>query len=643
MLPTPYGFQQKTIEKLTKVAQTEGACFVFDETGLGKTIIGAHLATNLSEGGKVLVVSPKTNIANWQKLLPNADVVTKQKVTQQPYDVVVVDEAHAYKNTKGKLYDLLFKTIWLGNPSRFPYVVLLSATPYNNTVDEFAALFTLCPFKTEGVAFHTLGEMLISAHRCETEMKKALLKIKLTGSQHINLYMEVFNAKRELISRLQNIGYLLSHLSSRNTRQDIPEYSHRFPKTKRLEPIKFKFNSDVNSLIWATIRELERCTFEGYQPEDSDLPAEIFESATVAGFLRTFLFKRLDSSARAFLSSLYKIKNGCPSDSPDVKIISGLCDQWERLKDSYDSDKAAQALQSINGNEGKSIIFTEYIETAEMLDAYMRTNFNGGVVYFNAKKMNDEDAMFELASEFDANFEGKQTNKYKLLIATDALAEGANLHRATMLLHYDLKWNPSKIIQREGRINRLFKESLNPTEVYIASFATDSDIENKIALEDKIETKQSYADSLFEGFKSNPVLNEYKGFVTPSGVYIRYDKNFVQICDAPYEVKSRGWKFLKWDRGYKGFRKYIGIVDILGKDKKAREVPTFVACNPLYNAKILGDGFKDLIEAIELKYPSEDDELFCRETTDKIARFEGEVSEKDMVDYVERFHRGDMY
>ena len=84
-------------------------------------------------------------------------------------------------------------------------------------------------------------------------------------------------------------------------------------------------------------------------------------------------------------------------------------------------------------------------------------------------------------------------------------------------------------------------------------------------------------------------------------------------------------------------------MDILGKDKKARKVPTFIACNPLYNAKILGDGFKDLVEAIDAKYPSEDDELFCKETKDTLTRFVGQMGEKDILDYTERVHRGDMY
>lgn len=52
----------------------------------------------------------------------------------------------------------------------------------------------------------------------------------------------------------------------------------------------------------------------------------------------------------------------------------------------------------------------------------------------------------------------KDNDKYDLLITTDVLAEGINLHRANVLVNYDLPWNPTRIMQRVGRINRVGTE-----------------------------------------------------------------------------------------------------------------------------------------------------------------------------------------
>ena len=171
-LPTPYSYQKKTIDFLTDVAKNQGACFVFDETGLGKTIISAHIANNLAPEGNILVVSPKINFANWQKILPSAEICTKQKVTKKSFDVVVVDEAHAYKNIDGKLYKELFEVIWLQNPDKFPYVILVTATPYNNTSRELAAMFSLCPFKPSSPAFWVLPESIDRILAKEKRLKK---------------------------------------------------------------------------------------------------------------------------------------------------------------------------------------------------------------------------------------------------------------------------------------------------------------------------------------------------------------------------------------------------------------------------------------------------------------------------------------
>ncbi|MFN4308910.1 helicase-related protein, partial [Sulfurihydrogenibium azorense] len=68
---------------------------------------------------------------------------------------------------------------------------------------------------------------------------------------------------------------------------------------------------------------------------------------------------------------------------------------------------------------------------------------------------------------FDAQY-GIQENTYQILLATDKLSEGFNLNRAGAVINYDIPWNPVKVIQRVGRINRIAKKVYD--EIYIINF-----------------------------------------------------------------------------------------------------------------------------------------------------------------------------
>ena len=61
----------------------------------------------------------------------------------------------------------------------------------------------------------------------------------------------------------------------------------------------------------------------------------------------------------------------------------------------------------------------------------------------------------KLQTEFDENFDGEKENNYNILITTEVLAEGINLHRSNIIINYDTPWNSTRLIQRIGRVNRI--------------------------------------------------------------------------------------------------------------------------------------------------------------------------------------------
>ena len=75
----------------------------------------------------------------------------------------------------------------------------------------------------------------------------------------------------------------------------------------------------------------------------------------------------------------------------------------------------------------------------------------------------------EINTNFDASLPlKKQRDDYDVLLATDKLSEGFNLNRAAMVINYDIPWNPVRVIQRVGRINRISKKVFET--LYITNF-----------------------------------------------------------------------------------------------------------------------------------------------------------------------------
>jgi superfamily II DNA/RNA helicase len=102
---------------------------------------------------------------------------------------------------------------------------------------------------------------------------------------------------------------------------------------------------------------------------------------------------------------------------------------------------------------GKLVIFTESVDTLTYLKERLNNETTYKVLSITAENRNRD---FEIIREnFDANYEKAFKNDFDIILTTDVLAEGINLHRANVIVNYDTPWNPTKLIQRLGRINRI--------------------------------------------------------------------------------------------------------------------------------------------------------------------------------------------
>ena len=180
------------------------------------------------------------------------------------------------------------------------------------------------------------------------------------------------------------------------------------------------------------------------------------------------------------------------SDFAVLEKIHGL---WNGIKQDPKLDAFVAALKSNTVlKKQKLIIFTEAKETADYLYDKLRTYYPQEVFAISGAGglFRGESHGFNVAKDMiEENYKPlkdkeKQKDEIRLLITTDVLSEGVNLHRSNTLINYDLPWNPTRVLQRVGRVNRVGTEH---AKIYIFNFFPTEKSNNNLHLEENIIAK----------------------------------------------------------------------------------------------------------------------------------------------------------
>ncbi|MFA5433229.1 MAG: helicase-related protein [Candidatus Paceibacterota bacterium] len=143
----------------------------------------------------------------------------------------------------------------------------------------------------------------------------------------------------------------------------------------------------------------------------------------------------------------------------DKEKVDDLIERWSKVKkDPKLIEFAKQILEEFfkpNQNiSGKLIIFSESKETAEELTVKLSKITKKKVLTVSAE--NRKYVENTIRDNFDANLEeDKWQTEYDIIITTEVLAEGINLHRSNVIVNYDVPWNSTRLMQRIGRVNRI--------------------------------------------------------------------------------------------------------------------------------------------------------------------------------------------
>jgi superfamily II DNA or RNA helicase/HKD family nuclease len=176
----------------------------------------------------------------------------------------------------------------------------------------------------------------------------------------------------------------------------------------------------------------------------------------------------------------------------------------------------------------KLLIFSEYIDTVKYIEPILEANFPKKVLVIVGDLSTQK--ISQINKNFDASY-NEQENEYDILLSSDKISEGFNLNRAGMVINYDIPWNPVRVIQRVGRINRISKKVFDA--LYIVNFFPTEKgselvksreiasnkmflIHNTLGEDAKIFDidEEPSASGLYNRIQQNPDKQEEEGFYT---------------------------------------------------------------------------------------------------------------------------------
>jgi len=169
----------------------------------------------------------------------------------------------------------------------------------------------------------------------------------------------------------------------------------------------------------------------------------------------------------------FKYKNEFLNDiESDLNLFTDILYKLDKLNLVKNDPKLKCLIKNIKKQikkepQRKIVIFSEYLDTVNYLKEPLKSNFKNRVLVV-AQNLS-KSLIEEINRNFDASYEEKeQRDDYDILLCTDKISEGFNLNRAGLVINYDIPWNPVRVIQRLGRINRIGKKVFD--EIYIANF-----------------------------------------------------------------------------------------------------------------------------------------------------------------------------
>lgn len=492
----------------------------------------------------------KNNPGSWPNVFSDfhipADFVSSgklddalQKTTEREYKNVIIDEAHRFRTETTIGYEKLAQ-ICRGNR-----VILVTATPYNNTPKDI-----LNQIKLFQNARKSTVPILPNLETFFDRLDKKLKKIdkQKNYEQYVEVVKENAKEIREKVLKYIMVRRTRSEIREYFD-NDLKKNKIKFPEVQPPEPLYYQFNAREDKIFEETIKLItQQFKYARYTPllpsyyKGKVTQLEEQSQKNMGKFMKILLVKRLESSFFAFRRSIDRFIHSYEMfikefdkgnvyvskkyinkifellENDDDEAVQRLIDEGkaeyydskdfrqvfkEHLQNDLDilgriknlwraverDPKLEKLLNELSKNRilknKKLIIFTESKETAEYLSKNINNNKKFGKISLLYHGNSSENIRDMVTENFDARVKSPKDD-YKILVSTEVLSEGVNLHRSNIVINYDIPWNPTRMMQRVGRINRV---DVKFDKIYTFNFFPTSKSEDEIQLKKTAETK----------------------------------------------------------------------------------------------------------------------------------------------------------
>lgn len=588
-------YQMDAVKQGFLMLQRHHGFFLSDVVGLGKTIIAVLIAKKFfyhngfpAHLSRVLVVAPPALLDGWQRTLDKFDMQyvelhssgSLHKIRQPDrFDLVIVDEAHKFRNDTAESYDELQRICKTPTRRRLKdnllarkKVILVSATPLNNRPNDIRNLVGLFQDLKDSTLDGCSNLQHFFARR-QKEYEQALKN--LTQEQARAEVARIYEEIRTKVVQEITIRRTRTDLREHDQyREDLKAQNIEFPEVKGPHKLLYRLSPAMEKLYDQTIAELDRgLTYNRYRAIGHLVPEKKLKfqnadriSAQLARIMKVLLLKRLDSSFHAFTQSLARFQQAtwamvkmfssgkifiapalnvseyiieeredeleakilelqevdatleiCTPDEFDPAFLPGLqadleklntlVAAWKKIDDDPKLEEFLVQLKSrlldpainhaakIKAGSPRLVVFSESKETTDYLKKELAKHGFDSVLTIDSASRKDRMPM--VRSNFDANAPlEEQADDYQIIISTEVLAEGVNLHRANVIVNYDTPWNSTRLMQRIGRVNRIGSTA---SQVHVFNFFPTAQVDADIDLNKKAIVKlQAFHSALGE-------------------------------------------------------------------------------------------------------------------------------------------------
>jgi superfamily II DNA or RNA helicase len=548
-------FQEDAVKRVFTRLEKYGGCMVADSVGLGKTYIAKRVIQEfgMERNKNYLIVTPASLRDNmWTSEMKDMNmsenILSQEAVSRDDWErkaqkatggnledveLVVVDESHNFKNPKSKMWEHLFTILneKIKGEGNKPYVLFLTATPISNSIwDLYWQLMLMLQNDRAAFIKEGIPDLYNEFNRVEEANNPSLL----------NDIMNEISVRRTREYIQQN------YPDSSYEDSDGNEIELNFPE-RELDDISYALDESyrgyferISSMIkdkvtMAYYRKLE------YKDRKELTQQEELERGRMKGMQGIFeklLLKRLESSVGAFRKSVknhidflektrehiedgsvlskstyrkyilesegeipeeeyeeetepidldnYNAEEFLDDIQKDIEVFREIEDLIEDI--GYDEDSKIQTLEQElyeMTTDEQVIVFAFYSDTIEYVYNYLSDSDK--LDDKTVKMITGDSSTKERDKKIDAYMDGE----IDVILSTDVLSEGQNLQSAKHLINYDLHWNPTRMIQRAGRIDRI---GTPHDTILIHNFFPSDELEDLLELVQTLESKISDID-----------------------------------------------------------------------------------------------------------------------------------------------------